>query len=393
MKAEHKGERRTLTKDKLLIFGDIAFSGTLRAQQFNEIVKRKEKFIDDLFPPNDNSLYSRNNESVSSKLTKDNTKDKNVSQITFKDKKYIWQRLSDVYKPGELNILKEPVGFKDDPDIICEDVVQGELGDCYFLSAISALAEYPKRIKQLITNINLDKGVIEAQIYLHGEPTKIVIDDYFPFIDKEGYEQTLAFAGFNPETKNIWPLILEKVWAKLNMSYEDIISGNSAEAFEFLSPAPVETFYHDVHFETLYEDILNADKRNYIICSDITTANNTNINYLSNMGLITNHSYTVIDTGELTEPNGKKIRLLKIRNPWGTNEWTGEWSDSSSKWTPEYRKLLNCEEAEDGTYFMDYEDFTKFYTSTHICRIHDDYNFLSNKYPVDNSKQINIVNS
>src|SRR5690348_8502975 len=110
-----------------------------------------------------------------------------------------------MYSPKEINILKEPAEIKDDPDIITEDVVQGELGDCYFLSAISALAEFPKRIKSLLPSMSFSpSGAFEATVYIHGAPTKIVIDDYFPFIEQEGEDEQgnplkprIAFVGIN----------------------------------------------------------------------------------------------------------------------------------------------------------------------------------------------------
>ena len=33
-------------------------------------------------------------------------------------------------------------------------------------------------------------------------------------------------------------------------------------------------------------------------------------------------------------------RLLQLRNPWGKLEWRGDWSDTSSKWTPRLRAEL-----------------------------------------------------
>ena len=93
-----------------------------------------------------------------------------------------------------------------------------------------------------------------------------------------------------------------------------------------------------------------------IVVSDITETDNTNLDYLSKMGLITNHAYSVIDTAVLRDShNGNEIRLIKIRNPWGTNEWLGDWSDGSRKWSEEFKQIVGLEEKEDGVFWMSYE--------------------------------------
>jgi len=248
----------------------------------------------------------------------------------------------------------------------------------------------------MFTELNLNRsGIFQAIVYIHGIPTKVVLDDYFPFnvekTDKLG-RPVLAFGSFNTKTKNIWPIILEKAWAKANLCYENIITGNAAEAFEFLSAAPVNTFYHDIHHDTLYQEIIAADRKDYIICTDITVTENSNLHYLSKMGLITNHSYTIIDAEEVYGADGKKIRLLKIRNPWGSNEWTGDWSDNSSKWTPELKKLLNFSQGDDGVFWMDYNDFLKFYTSTHICKYNNNFNYICEKYSFPKDSAFSLIN-
>lgn len=53
-------------------------------------------------------------------------------------------------------------------------------------------------------------------------------------------------------------------------------------------------------------------------------------------GLILNHAYGINDVMELDDPynRGQKVRLLRLRNPWGNSEWNGAWSDGS----PEVKK-------------------------------------------------------
>jgi len=66
-----------------------------------------------------------------------------------------------------------------------------------------------------------------------------VIDDWVPFnIEK----QQIAF--WSTYTTNIWAILLEKAFAKLNGSYEDIIRGTATLAFQFLLPYSVKYFDH-----------------------------------------------------------------------------------------------------------------------------------------------------
>jgi hypothetical protein len=60
----------------------------------------------------------------------------------------------------------------------------------------------------------------------------------------------------------------------------------------------------------------------------------------------------------------------------------GDWSDSSSLWTPELRKELKVVDEDDGTFWMSLQDFTKYYQAIYLCKILDD------KFPV--SKTISV---
>ena len=61
-------------------------------------------------------------------------------------------------------------------------------------------------------------------------------------------------------------------------------------------------------------------------------------------GVILSHAYTLISAH--TVMNG--VKLLKLRNPWGKDEWTGAWSDKWTGWTSELKRELKVVEADDG---------------------------------------------
>ena len=42
-------------------------------------------------------------------------------------------------------------------------------------------------------------------------------------------------------------------------------------------------------------------------------------------------------------------------------EWNGDWSDKSSKWTPELKKELGVEEKNDGIFYMCEDDYVEYF--------------------------------
>ena len=67
-----------------------------------------------------------------------------------------------------------------------------------------------------------------------------MVDDYFPFNEKKN---DWAFSRSSSE-KEIWVLLLEKAWAKVNGSYQRIEGGTTGEALPALTGAPSDFFYH-----------------------------------------------------------------------------------------------------------------------------------------------------
>lgn len=52
------------------------------------------------------------------------------------------------------------------------------------------------------------------------------------------------------------------------------------------------------------------------------------------------------------------FNLVKLRNPWGSGEWKGDWSDKSDLWTDELREYVGFDgDKDDGIFWMDFNDF------------------------------------
>eukprot|EP00916_Digyalum_oweni_P016084 GHVL01026402.1.p1 GENE.GHVL01026402.1~~GHVL01026402.1.p1 ORF type:complete len:623 (+),score=228.42 GHVL01026402.1:890-2758(+) len=73
----------------------------------------------------------------------------------------------------------------------------------------------------------------------------------------------------------------------------------------------------------------------------------------------------------------ENVRLIQIRNPWGHKEWRGEWGTKSDMWTSSLSSMLGKTEANDGIFWMKFEDFLINFSVLDICKICPNYYILS----------------
>lgn len=272
---------------------------------------------------------------------------------------YSWKRSKDIFKGRKFELFE---------GIDINDIEQGDLGDCYFLCSISAVAEFPNRIMELFLTKEANKAGCYAIVgFIMGQRHTIVIDDAFPYNDKE---RNLAFA--KPRGKEIWVLLLEKAWAKVNGSFSNIVAGLSREGLHFLTGAPCEVIMHKqvVNKDEIWRKIKVSDEKNYIMTT--SAAGPISADDYKAVGLIKDHGYSLIDAKEL-DYKGKKIRLVKLRNPWGDTEWNRDWSDKWPGWTPDLKRKAELIDKNDGTFYMSFEDFLNYYAATTICKYQDFY--------------------
>lgn len=121
------------------------------------------------------------------------------------------------------------------------------------------------------------------------------------------------------------------------------------------------------------------------MCCSIISGNDQDVDnaLVENEGLVDNHAYTLIGAKKIIlDNNDTTERLIKIRNPYGRKEWTGDWGDKSSLWTIKTREQVNCEDKDDGIFFICFNDFMKFFTTTTICYYMDscEDNFICDQH-------------
>ena len=247
------------------------------------------------------------------------------------------------------------------------DVCQGRLGDCYFLSVISALAEEPGRIESLFNTQEVNAaGIYSLNFFLNGKRQEVFVDDFVP-CDRQSL---LPCFAYSEQCGEIWAILLEKAWAKLHGSYCMVRSGSSVSTFPHLCGAPSSQFDHNYQedLEKFWAILKDASERKYSIAS---STYDTDVNQSgpkdAKRGIVSGHSYSVLSCHQFKH-QGEKVKLLKLRNPHGNYEWKGDWSDECPKWTTKLRKDLgsvNCNT--DGLFFIPFADFVQNFRCTSIC--------------------------
>lgn len=293
-------------------------------------------------------------------------------------------------------------------DISPRDVRQGRLGNCYWLSALCVLAERPALLSHLLLTPELNSlGAYQFRFCKSGLWRTVTVDDRLPVVAKAG-----CFAFSCSPTRVLWVALLEKAAAKLTGSYAALESGSLFEALTDLTGAPSERL--ELHAEamsrygSLYAAAQKGEKALHeILWSHILLARasrfllgascgrrDTKPIVFQQVGLRSDHAYALLDARQVDGG----VQLVKLRNPWGVDSWTGDWSATSNRWTPALREALdyypdgapstaaaagpvssiakyrtrNASQSS-GIFWMSFQDFLRYFRTIDICKVQDSW--------------------
>lgn len=296
------------------------------------------------------------------------------------------------------------------------DIKQGYLGDCWLVSAMSTLAEYPDHVRRLFKQKTLSEdGRYDVRLY---DPTAeewklVTIDDRLPYWQRPGKHGNLCFAAPTPQNE-FWPCLLEKAVAKFVMGFYRLDRGWESTAQEMLTGKPsvcmvldpMPNGYHSpfhiitgktpwtARHATVYmrKETFDLQYRYYGADASSLVGGKTRFTdeemwsivkewddkgYCQSCGSRTNykgilagHAYTVLRLVDVPitrkDRHGGEVdfvlKLLHVRNPHGTNEWVGRFNDMDwETWHafPEALKATGHKVGtkDDGAFWMDWEDF------------------------------------
>mmetsp|Transcript_20213 Transcript_20213/g.33384 ORF Transcript_20213/g.33384 Transcript_20213/m.33384 type:complete len:802 (+) Transcript_20213:69-2474(+) len=252
-----------------------------------------------------------------------------------------------------------------------DDVQQGELGNCWFISALAVLAEFQSgRFVRMLFPLQKEvsaSGAYMVRFCLGGRWRDIIIDDTLPCIGGKGYYTQLAYCSTS--RLQLWASLVEKAFAKVCGSYEGIEAGQTDEALTILTGWPCKRI--DFNRDGFDPDILWAtlstarDAKFLMTCS---TGRDESVR--ETVGLVPTHAYSLLDVFDVVTASGSSVRLLKVRNPHAKTKWRGDWSDTSPLWTVALRAQCNYLSGESaGVFIIAFSDFLRWFDTCAICRI------------------------
>ncbi|XP_019474632.1 calpain-10 isoform X2 [Meleagris gallopavo] len=244
-------------------------------------------------------------------------------------------------------------------------VKQGILGDCWFLCACVAL----QKSKYLLNKVfppgqpswadELYQGRFTCHVWQFGHWVEVTIDDRLPCLGGK-----LCFSQCQTEDL-FWLPLLEKAYAKVHGSYEQLWAGQVADALVDLTGGIAERWALKdparntgkeksgmVLKKEVFRRLMVLKEQCVISCSVLNSRQGA-----SELGEF--HAFIVTDMLNLSEVSGKEIILLRIRNPWGRRCWRGPWCEGGEGWS-QLDPMVASEllsQIQEGEFWVDEEEF------------------------------------
>ncbi|KAJ8598668.1 hypothetical protein CTAYLR_003080 [Chrysophaeum taylorii] len=291
------------------------------------------------------------------------------------------------------------------------DIIQGKLGNCWLLSALSALAEFPKLVEKCFHEHHRDGAASESGIYrvrlcLGGLWQWVTVDDALPCVQRAGSRQSEAVTPvFSRGLENeLWVQIVEKAMAKACGSFARLRKGFADDGLINLTGCPAMSRKLDepdiqarIEMGTLFDDYFKApDRQELVICSSTKRVFDDGLDGLddddddddddgceglnspgsakSRQGLVPVHAYALLSAVTIKGHN-----LVRLRNPWAHCEWEGPWGDDDPRWTLDMKreaaaaigiKVEDVVKPNDGTFWMDFDDYLQYFQRLYVCLPH-----------------------
>lgn len=322
-------------------------------------------------------------------------------------------------RPEEISKEQNPVFMDNGAE--SNDVIQGYLGDCWFIGALSIIATndellfHDLKIEELKNGVICDElagklvkgvypkifhhlsqfGIYVFRFFKNYQWVYVLIDDRIPCYSGNEASPDIVFAKCHNRCE-FWVPLIEKAYAKLHGNYWALVGGQLDDALVDMTgrvSEKIKVLTNKNKFnlkelkskEELWKRLNDdLDNKSMLGCSIKKGKNVRGEGKVFSkkgdfLGLYSGHAYGILDLIDIGSE-----KLLRIRNPWGSEnpvEWNGAYSDNSveliqhldilnkkikEKWGKE-AELIEKEQ-KDGGFLMQYSEFVSIWHNISICK-------------------------
>ncbi|XP_076823919.1 calpain-5-like [Clavelina lepadiformis] len=316
---------------------------------------------------------------------------------SFEDQEFLPEANSLFLTRQDESVLwKRPKELSSNPHFVVDGVSStnfsiGSCGSSSFVAACSMLSNYPDFWNRVVpdlpsqenvisVNSMEDLGIFRFRFWRFGKWFEVVVDDRLPTLGDK------PFGVHSKDENEFWCPLLEKAYAKFVGCYEGIENLDAGLILQDFTGGILQ------HLQ-LTENASNLDWQ-YNFFNDLQDSKQKGRTMLTSwikprevgeegsetaQGLIIGCMYAVtalkeikLGTGLLKFFKSSKVRMIKLRNPVGSTQWRGSWSDRSDEWSliseSEKRKMgLTLDEV--GEFWLSFSDFCSTFTDVSICGV------------------------
>ena len=177
------------------------------------------------------------------------------------------------------------------------DLDQGYLGNCWFIAGCAAIVIIPELFDNVVPSGQSFEaqyaGIFRFRFWLYGEWTEVVVDDRLPV----NSSNKLLFCSNKQEPNEFWAALLEKAYAKVCGSYQNMDGGQTTDALIDMTGGIQESFVikdkqTEAQKKDMWKIIVKSSQHKSLIGASIEPNPRIREARLAN-GLVMGHAYTV----------------------------------------------------------------------------------------------------
>uniref|UniRef100_A0A1E1XFV6 Putative cystein protease calpain-b n=1 Tax=Amblyomma aureolatum TaxID=187763 RepID=A0A1E1XFV6_9ACAR len=269
-------------------------------------------------------------------------------------------------------VWKRPSEISEVPRFMTEgfsrfDIKQGSLGNCWVAASIATLTLHPKLLKNVVPARQSFAeaeyaGIFHFRLWKFNRWIDVPVDDRLPVNEED---DSLVFMTSSTDGE-FWSALLEKAYAKLHGGYAALDGGSGVEALTTFTGGLTEQLTLTSASKDFFRILQRTLDRNSLVTCSITDVDK------GIKGLSALHEYSVTGATTVSMEGDREVKLIRLRNPWGSGEWSGPWSDKSDKWgkiSEETRQELGLVVTDDGEFWISESCFLKHFDLVDFCHL------------------------